>query len=84
MSLLEFKTLIDHKVCSINNSPLGIYRDMIQPITPNNLIMGEIFPLVTHLFCASVNTNKTITIHCGLDGAQRYCPICLFLVPIGT
>ena len=33
MSLLEFKTLIDHIVCSINNRPLGICRDLVQPMT---------------------------------------------------
>ena len=41
MSLLEFKTLIDHIVCSTKNIPLGVFRDLVQPITSNHLTMGR-------------------------------------------
>ena len=44
LSLLELKTLIYHIAHSINIRPLGICRDLVQPITPNHLIMGRKFP----------------------------------------
>ena len=43
LSLLEFKTSMDQIVCSINNRPLAICKDMLQPITPNQLIKGRKF-----------------------------------------
>ena len=42
-TLLEFRTIINEITTSINNRPLGILEDNMQPLTPNQLLLGRNF-----------------------------------------
>ena len=43
LTLLEFRTLINEITTSINNRPLGILQNDMQPLTPNHLLLGRNF-----------------------------------------
>ena len=43
LTLLEFRTIINEITTSINNRPLGILEDNMQPLTPNQLLLGRNF-----------------------------------------
>ena len=43
LTLLEFRTIINEITTSINNRPLGILESNMQPLTPNQLLLGRNF-----------------------------------------
>ena len=43
LTLLEFRTIINEITTSINNRPLGILENNMQPLTPNQLLLGRNF-----------------------------------------
>ena len=43
LTLLEFKTIINEITTSINNRPLGVLESNMQPLTPNQLLLGRNF-----------------------------------------
>ena len=55
--MLEFKTLVDHITCAINNRPLGIVQDNLQPLTPNHLLMGRNFSPIAPITPAAGDTS---------------------------
>merc|ERR1712030_195280 len=59
LTLLEFKTVIDEITCAINNRPLSLMSDSLQPLTPNLLILGRNFSLHSPLDPKFGDTNAT-------------------------
>merc|ERR1712101_53077 len=43
LTLLEFRTIINEITTSINNRPLGVLESNMQPLTPNQLLLGRNF-----------------------------------------
>lgn len=43
LTLLEFRTIINEITTSINNRPLRVVKSNVQPLTPNQLLLGRNF-----------------------------------------
>ena len=85
----EFETLLGRVEFSINSRPLALaavsntsqQEDMMQPLTPNQLLLGrntaEVPPMeydVSNKFCARVAYMcRMCTLSGGLDGLRRSC-----------
>merc|ERR1712177_28830 len=46
LTLLEFRTIINQITTSINKRPLGVLESNMQPLTPNQLLLGRNFSLI--------------------------------------
>ena len=69
MSLLEFKTLIDHKVFTIDYRPQVICTNLVQSIIPNHFIKGENCPPIAP---AKMSPGNTSIMRLGKDQKDLY------------
>merc|ERR1712089_54307 len=64
LTLLEFRTIINEITTSINNRPLGILQNDMQPLTPNHLLLGRNF--------SPIAPGTTVNAYTSLLGLKGY------------